>query len=399
MFDDIRVALEEFKKGNPIIVTDDESRENEGDIIFPAYYSTQEKLNFCAQFGRGLVCIAIDQSTADRLDLKPLRSNQTDKFHTAFFDPIDAAHFHGTTTGISAAERSLTARLVANKESKASDFIKPGHLFPVVSKENGLLEREGHTEAAVDLCRMTGLPPAAIICEIMDDAGNMLRGERIFEFAQKHKTPIIAVKQLVEERKKESYLSKYAESVLPTEHGTFKIKVYKNNLTQVEHVCLMMETHPDEKPLVRLHSECLTGDVFGSYRCDCGDQLKRALHEISQRGHGMVIYLKAQEGRGIGLGNKIATYALQDSGFDTYAANKELGFKTDQRNYADAISILKMENFTDIDLFTNNPEKILALSDAGIKVSQISFPSKSNKYNEKYLNDKKTIGNHKIETI
>lgn len=399
MFDDVSSALSEFKQGNPIIVTDDENRENEGDIIFPACYSTQEKLNFCAQYGRGLVCIAIDHDTATRLDLKPLRSNQSDKFHTAFFDPIDAAHHHGTTTGISAAERSITAKLVADRHSSSSDFIKPGHLFPVVSKAKGLLEREGHTEAAVDLCKMAGLPPAAIICEIMDDAGNMLRGQGIFEFAHKHKTKIISVKQLVEARKAEQKIIKYAESVLPTEYGTFKIKVYKNQQAETEHVCLIMDSQPKEKPLVRLHSECLTGDIFGSYRCDCGNQLQSALEAISKRGHGMLIYIRSHEGRGIGIGNKIAAYALQDHGENTYNANMKLGFKADDRDYTDAIQILQLEKYNNIDLITNNPEKIHSLIQAGIQVSQYSIPSKLNVYNEKYLLDKKNIGNHQIEII
>ncbi len=399
MFDELSDALSEFKKGNPIIVTDDELRENEGDIIFPACYSTQEKLNFCAQFGRGLVCIAIDQATANRLELKPLRSNQSDKFHTAFFDPIDAAHMHGTTTGISAAERSNTALLVSDKNSKPSDFIKPGHLFPVVAKEKGLLEREGHTEAAVDLCKMSGLSPAAIICEIMDDAGNMLRGQAIFDFAKKHKTKIVSVQQLIEKRKEEKNIIQYADSILPTQHGTFKIKVFKNLDDQTEHVCLIMDSKPDQKPLVRLHSECLTGDIFGSYRCDCGNQLQSALEAISKRGHGMLVYIRSHEGRGIGIGNKIAAYALQDHGEDTYNANKRLGFQADQRDYSDAIGILKMENYTDIDLITNNPEKINSLIQAGILVEQYSIPSKLNAFNEKYLQDKKNIGNHQIKMI
>ena len=341
MFNKIEEALEAFKLGNPILVVDDESRENEGDIIFAASKATQEKLNLCAKEAKGLVCIAIDPSIAKRLDLKPVSSNHLDPFHTAFYDSIDAMPQYGITTGISAKERAITASLVADPNSHPNDFIKPGHLFPVVAKKQGVLVRQGHTEAAVDLCKLTALEPAAIICEVMDADGNMMRREGLLEFSKKHELPMITIQQIVEYRNsKENHLLFVSKAKLPTQFGEFDIQVFENYLTGIEQVVVSTSTTQD-KPIVRIHSECMTGDIFGSKRCDCQEQLHNSLSMIAENGNGYLIYLKGQEGRGIGIGNKIAAYALQENGMNTYEANEKLGLPKDARTYINAIWILK----------------------------------------------------------
>ena len=264
MFNPIEEALLAFKNGKPVLVVDDESRENEGDIIFPAASATQEKLNLCATQAKGLVCIAMDSKIAKRLNLSPVPSNHMDSFHTAFYDSIDASEYFGITTGISAKERSITALQIANPNSKPSDFIKPGHLFPVVAKNNGVLVRQGHTEAAVDLCILTGQEPAAIICEIMDAEGNMMRREGLFDFANRLELKVITIQQIVDFRNKnENHLLFISKSALPTPFGNFDIEVYENILTGVEQVLVSMKT-TEHKPIVRIHSECMTGDIFGS---------------------------------------------------------------------------------------------------------------------------------------
>ena len=348
MFNTIEEALLAFKNGNPILVVDDESRENEGDIIFPADTATQEKLNLCASQAKGLVCIAIDTKIAKRLNLSPVASNHLDPYHTAFYDSIDAIPHLGITTGISAKERAITAKHIANPNSQPTDFIKPGHLFPVVAKINGVLVRQGHTEAAVDLCKLTGHEPAAIICEVMDDDGNMMRRNELFEFAKRLDLKAISIQQLVDYRNQsENHILFVSKSLLPTSFGNFDIEVYENILSGDEHVLISMKNNSN-KPIVRIHSECLTGDIFGSLRCDCQQQLHNALSLIAENGHGYIVYLKGQEGRGIGIGNKIAAYALQEKGLNTYEANEKLGLPKDNRNYIEAIWMLKalsIDNF------------------------------------------------------
>jgi 3,4-dihydroxy 2-butanone 4-phosphate synthase/GTP cyclohydrolase II len=397
MFNKIEEALEAFKLGNPILVVDDESRENEGDIIFAASKATQEKLNLCAKEAKGLVCIAMDPSIAKRLDLKSVSSNHLDPFHTAFYDSIDAMPQFGITTGISAKERAITAALVSDPNSKPSDFIKPGHLFPVVAKKQGVLVRQGHTEAAVDLCKLTEQAPAAIICEVMDADGNMMRREGLFEFAKKHELPMITIQQIVDYRNsKENHLLFVSKAKLPTEYGELDIQVFENYLTGVEQVVVSSNT-TQNKPIVRIHSECLTGDVFGSKRCDCQDQLHQSLSMIAANGNGYLIYLKGHEGRGIGIGNKIAAYALQENGMNTYEANEALGLPRDKRNYIDAIWILKALHIDQFQFISNNPEKIDALKKAGFDFEVIQVDSKSNDHNLKYLSDKIKLAKHTLK--
>jgi 3,4-dihydroxy 2-butanone 4-phosphate synthase/GTP cyclohydrolase II len=397
MFNKIEEALEAFKLGNPILVVDDESRENEGDIIFAASKATQEKLNLCAKEAKGLVCIAMDPSIAERLDLKPVSSNHLDPFHTAFYDSIDAMPQFGITTGISAKERAITAALVADPNSKPNDFIKPGHLFPVVAKRQGVLVRQGHTEAAVDLCKLTEQESVAIICEVMDADGNMMRRDGLFEFAKKHELPMITIQQIVDYRNsKENHLLFVSKAKLPTEYGELDIQVFENYLTGVEQVVVSSNT-TQNKPIVRIHSECLTGDVFGSKRCDCQDQLHQSLSMIAANGNGYLIYLKGHEGRGIGIGNKIAAYALQENGMNTYEANEALGLPRDKRNYIDAIWILKALHIDQFQFISNNPEKIDALKKAGFDFEVIQVASKSNDHNLKYLSDKIELAKHTLK--
>ena len=397
MFNTIEEALLDFKNGNPILVVDNESRENEGDIIFPADAATQEKLNLCATHAKGLVCIAIDPKIAERLNLSPVASNHKDPFHTAFYDSIDANPNFGITTGISAKERAITAAHIANPNSKAIDFIKPGHLFPVVAKTNGVLVRQGHTEAAVDLCKLTNHQPAAIICEVMDQDGNMMRREGLFEFAKKLNLKVITIQQIVDYRSQtENHLIFVAKSALPTAFGNFDIEVYENILTGVEQVLISMKKS-ENKPIVRIHSECLTGDIFGSLKCDCQQQLHSALSLIAENGHGYIVYLKGQEGRGIGIGNKIAAYALQEQGLNTYEANEQLGLPKDNRNYIDAIWIFKALNINNFYLMSNNPEKISALTKAGFSYNILQVAVTANSHNQQYLSDKIEIGKHTIK--
>jgi 3,4-dihydroxy 2-butanone 4-phosphate synthase/GTP cyclohydrolase II len=397
MFNTIEEALASFKNGDPILVVDDESRENEGDIIFPADAATQEKLNLCANAAKGLVCIAIDPKIAQRLNLSPVPSNHLDPFHTAFYDSVDATELFGITTGISAKERAITAAHIANPNSKATDFIKPGHLFPVVAKTNGVLVRQGHTEAAVDLCKLTGHEPAAIICEVMDADGNMMRRDGLFEMAKTNNLKVISIQQIIDYRNQtENHLLFVSKSVLPTAFGDFDIQVFENYLTGQEHVLLSINKNANT-PIVRIHSECLTGDVFGSMRCDCQQQLHQSLSLISENGNGYLIYLRGQEGRGIGIGNKIAAYALQEKGHNTYEANEKLGLPKDNRNYTDAIWMLKALSINHFNLISNNPEKIKALTNAGFAFNVVQVPVIANDQNKQYLNDKINLGKHSIQ--
>lgn len=397
MFDLIQEALVEFKLGNPILVVDDESRENEGDIIFAAAAATQEKINFCATQAKGLICIAISKKIAERLDLQPMRTNLKDQFHTAFYDSIDASELWGITTGISAKERAITAKHLANPESKAHDFIKPGHLFPVVAKLNGVLVRQGHTEAAVDLCNLTGQAAAAVICEVMDEKGDMMRREGLLKMAKENKLKIISIQQIIDYRNHtENHLLFVSKSTLPTPLGVFDIEVFENYLTGKEHVLLSMK-NANQTPIVRIHSECMTGDVFGSLRCDCQYQLHQSLALIAAKGHGYLVYMTGHEGRGIGIGNKIAAYSLQDKGHNTYESNELLGLPKDARNYTEAIWMLKSSSINHFELITNNPQKIKALQTAGFEFEVVQMPVNKNSNNENYLNDKINLANHSIK--
>lgn len=412
MFDTVIEALEAFKAGQPIVVVDDVDRENEGDIVFPASMATQEKINFCATHARGLVCIAMHPSIANRIGIEPVKSNHADPFHTAFYDSIDAVPALGITTGISAKERAITAKHVVAENASPADFIKPGHLFPVIAKEGGVLVRKGHTEAAVDLCFLTELPPAAVICEIMDEAGDMLRREGLKSFAKTHQLKMITIQQIVDYRKAQTLnqvqpqsletgiqkkpIEFVSKAILPTEFGMFTASVFKNTHTKEEHVVLSNNTNPENKPIVRFHSECLTGDVFGSIRCDCKAQLSHALKEIASNGHGYLVYIKGHEGRGIGIANKIAAYGLQDQGQNTYQANLSLGLPEENRQYHDAVWILKALEVNQFQFITNNPEKVQALVDAGFDFEQLVVPAFVTEENRNYLNDKVRIANHNL---
>ena len=398
VFDTVEEGLRRFTMGDPIVVVDDEDRENEGDIVFPACHSTPEKINFCITEARGLVCIAIDEAIADRLQLKKVRTNHKDPFHTAFLDSIDASKDHGITTGISAFERSITAQLVSSEMTTASDFITPGHLFPLLAKKGGVLVRRGHTESAVDLCELSGLPKAAIICEILHPDGSMMRRDSLAGFAAAHKLAMITISDLVAYRSKAiANCQMVSRTILPTQHGEFVAKVYQNTVTGAEHLLLIKEKDGDEmQPLVRIHSECLTGDVLGSLRCDCGEQLQKSLAMIQQHGHGYLVYLRGHEGRGIGLGKKIAAYHLQDQGCNTFEANLKLGLPADARKYDDVISILRNEQLDYFELLSNNPSKAQALSEAGFHFKVHHFSSTLNEYNENYLKDKIAIAHHKL---
>jgi 3,4-dihydroxy 2-butanone 4-phosphate synthase/GTP cyclohydrolase II len=412
MFDSVKDALEAFKLGTPIIVVDDEDRENEGDIVFPAAFATQDKINFCATHARGLVCIAMGPQIAHNIGIQPVPTNHADPFHTAFHDSIDAIPAFGITTGISAKERAITAQQVVAANAKPADFIKPGHLFPVVSKKGGVLVRKGHTEAAVELCLLTELPEAAIICEIMDEAGDMLRREGLKLFAKKHQLKMITIQQIVDYRKEQlvdpletkSSLSKslhtpielVSSAALPTEFGLFEIKVFKNTSSTIEHVVLAMTARQTNQPYVRFHSECLTGDVFGSIKCDCKAQLNFALQSIAANGHGYLIYLKGHEGRGIGIGNKIAAYALQANGENTFQANTSLGLPAEGRDYLDAIEILKLLNVNHFKFITNNPEKVNAVATSGFIFETLSTPAFITEENKKYLQDKVQFAHHHL---
>lgn len=420
MIDAVQTAVAAFAAGGAVVVADDADRENEGDIVFAAEYATDELMNLCAREGRGLVCIAMAPELVDRFDL-PLAPVRGQAGHSSPFTvSVEAAE--GVTTGISAADRAVTARVLADPDSTASSITTPGHLFPLRAHPGGLAARRGHTEAGVALCRMAGLEPAAILCEIMADDGTMLRGDALRAFADRHGMPYVDVNALAEAVAEspaagdppDRAIRFIAESVLPTRHGTFAVRAYRD-AWGLDHLLLSMGTgtltpaepapstapvlKTDPAPLVRVHSECLTGDALGSTRCDCGAQLEAALEAIAAAGHGHVVYLR-QEGRGIGLANKIRAYALQDKGMDTVEANECLGFEADARRYHLAASMLKDVGVAAVRLITNNPDKIADLDASGIRIVE-RVPSRAARWpeNEKYLATKVQKLSHHPELI
>jgi 3,4-dihydroxy 2-butanone 4-phosphate synthase/GTP cyclohydrolase II len=387
MFDAIEAALEELKQGKVIIVCDDEDRENEGDFVALAEKATPEVINFMIKYGRGLVCVPITEELADKLDLVPMVNHNTDSHGTAFTVSID---YKSTTTGISAYERSMTIQALLDPDVKASDFKRPGHVFPLVAKRGGVLRRAGHTEAAVDLARLCGAKPAGVICEIIKEDGTMARVPDLRHIADEFGLKMITIKDLIQYRsQREKLVKREVEVMLPTEFGQFKAVGYTNVIDGKEHVALVKgEIVPDEPTLVRVHSECLTGDVFGSYRCDCGPQLHAALRQIEEEGRGVLLYMR-QEGRGIGLMNKLRAYKLQEQGYDTVEANEKLGFPADLRDYGIGAQILKDLGVAKMRLLTNNPRKIAGLKGHGLEVIErvpLQMPAK--KENEKYLRTK-----------
>jgi 3,4-dihydroxy 2-butanone 4-phosphate synthase/GTP cyclohydrolase II len=387
MFDRIEEAIYELMQGNVVIVCDDEDRENEGDFIAIADKTTPEVINFMIKHGRGLVCTPITEGTAKRLDLLPMVSHNTDPHGTAFTVSVD---YKTTTTGISAYERAETVKRLIDPETRAGDFKRPGHIFPLIAKEGGVLRRAGHTEAAVDLARLCGSEPAGVICEIINEDGTMARVPDLRKIADEFDLKMITIKDLISyRRKKEKLINREVEIKLPGEYGDFKAIGYSNIIDNKEHVALVKgEFLEDEPVLVRVHSECLTGDVFGSFRCDCGPQLHAALAQIEEEGKGVLLYMR-QEGRGIGLLNKMRAYKLQEEGYDTVEANEQLGFAPDLRDYGIGAQIIKDLGITKMKLLTNNPRKIAGLNGYGLEVTdRVSLQLPAKEENERYLKTK-----------
>lgn len=387
MFDPIEEAIYELMQGRVVIVCDDEDRENEGDFIALAEKAKPEVINFMATHGRGLICIPIEESLADKLELNNMVSRNTDPHGTAFTVSID---HKSSTTGISAFERSATVLNMLDPEAKATDFKRPGHIFPLIAKKGGVLRRAGHTEAAVDLAKLCGAKPAGVICEIMNEDGTMARVPELRKIADQHELKMITIKDLIEYRnRKDKLVNREIEIKLPTEFGEFRAVGYSNVVDNKEHVALIKgEITSDEPVLVRVHSECLTGDVFGSYRCDCGPQLHAALAQIEKEGRGVLLYMR-QEGRGIGLLNKMKAYKLQEEGLDTVEANEKLGFQPDLRDYGIGAQILKDLGIKKMRLLTNNPRKIKGLKGYELEVvERVPIQMEAREENENYLKTK-----------
>lgn len=384
----IEEAIEEIKTKKMVIVTDSEDRENEGDLVMAAEDITPEAVNFMASMGKGLICVPLGEQKARRLELDPMVTRNQDVRRTAFTVSVDAKD--GITTGISAYDRFLTIQLLAADETRAEDLVRPGHIFPLISRKGGVLVRAGHTEASVDLARMAGKKPVAVICEIMNEDGTMARMNDLEAFAEKHQLKIITIKDLIEfRRKRETLVKLETETRLPTRYGEFKVKAFTSELDDKVHMAMIMGDIDPQKPtLVRVHSECLTGDVFHSLRCDCGDQLDAAMKKIAEEGYGVLLYMR-QEGRGIGIINKLKAYNYQDEGFDTVEANEKLGFAADLRDYGIGAQILRQAGVRKIKLMTNNPRKIVGLEGYDLEVvERVPLKIDANPHNEKYLSTK-----------
>ncbi|MFH1248049.1 MAG: bifunctional 3,4-dihydroxy-2-butanone-4-phosphate synthase/GTP cyclohydrolase II [Candidatus Omnitrophota bacterium] len=400
MLNNIPEILEDLKKGKMVIVVDGQDRENEGDLLMAASFANAEHINFMAKFGRGLICVPMEENKLQQLDLHPMlelmkQKGSGDHYSTAWIVSVDAASM--VTTGISAFDRARTIEVLINPHSKPEDLIRPGHIFPLQARKGGVLVRAGHTEAAVDLARLAGLFPAGVICEIMNDDGSMARFPQLMDFAKTHSLKICSIASLIEYRRRlEKMVERVCEADLPTEYGNYRIILYRDLIENKVHTALVMGNLKDESVLVRVHSECLTGDALGSLRCDCGRQLKKAMQIIKNEGCGVILYM-AQEGRGIGLVDKIRAYNLQDKGLDTVEANTALGYEPDLRNYGIGAQILVDLGMRQIRLLTNNPKKVVGLEGYGLKITQaLPLETEPHRLNYNYLKTKKEKLGHNL---
>ena len=388
-FDSIESVVAEIRKGKMVIVTDDEDRENEGDLIMAAQFVTPAAVNFMAKHGRGLICVPTTSERLQQLGIERMVRQNREVFRTDFQVSVDAAH--GISSGISAADRAQTIQIMASPTAVPDDLVQPGHVFPLRAKSGGVLQRAGHTEAAIDLVQLAGARPIGVICEIMNDDGTMARLPALLKFARKHRLKICSIAALIEYRRTREKLVEPIETVkMPTEYGDFDLHLYRSKIDGQHHLALVRGQVAGKKNvLVRVHSECLTGDVFGSRRCDCGPQLHTAMRQVAEAGSGVILYMR-QEGRGIGLAPKIQAYKLQEQGYDTVQANEKLGFKMDLREYGLGAQILCDLGLKTIHLLTNNPRKVVGLEGYGLKITQqLPIKIKSNPHNERYLKTKR----------
>ncbi len=395
-FSAVEDAIKDFQKGKIVIVVDDEDRENEGDFVFAAERCTAEAINFMAKHARGIICVALTDQRTRELSLDPMVESNTSLHETSFTVSVD--YIYGTTTGVSAHDRNSTVHALTDPKTKPSELARPGHIFPLRAIEGGVLRRAGHTEAVIDLCNFAGLYPAGVLCEILNEDGSMARVPDLMNLAQHFHLHIITVQDIIQYRtQREKLVKKVVSTRLPTKYGKFDIHIYKSDNDNKEHIALVKgDVHPEKPILVRVHSECLTGDVFGSMRCDCNDQLVAALKMVEKEGAGIILYMR-QEGRGIGLSNKIRAYKLQDEGLDTVEANEKLGFRPDLRDYGIGAQILRDLGVRQMRLMTNNPKKVVGLHGYGLDiVERIPLEALPHEHNEKYLRTKRDKLGHLI---